>query len=70
MPVWRRVNNCTARWTLSPEPKVSRARIVVVDKPEVEESVVGLPEAWKNFEDGTPQPNWTSLIREDRNRGH
>lgn len=53
-----------------PEPQVSRARIVVVDEPEVEDGVVGLPEAWKNFEDGTPQPNWTALIREDRDRGH
>jgi hypothetical protein len=52
-----------------PEPKVSRARIVVVDESEVEDGV-GLPEAWKTFEDGTPQPNWTALIREDRDRGH
>ena len=53
-----------------PEPKVSKARIVVVGESEVEDDVVGLPEAWKTFEDGTPQPNWTALIREDRDRGH
>lgn len=49
------------------EPMVARARIVVVEE---EPEVVGLPEAWKTFEDGTPQPNWTALIREDRDRGH
>jgi hypothetical protein len=32
--------------------------------------VVGLPESWKTFEDGTPQPNWTALIRADRDHGH
>ncbi len=32
--------------------------------------VVGLPESWKTFEDGTPQPNWTALIRADRDSGH
>ena len=31
---------------------------------------IGVPEAWKTFEDGTPQPDWTALIREDRDRGH
>ena len=38
------------------EPQVPRARIIVVDEPEAEDDVVGLPETWKNFEDGTPQP--------------
>jgi len=25
-----------------------------------------LPEAWKTFEDGTPQPDWVALLREAR----
>jgi hypothetical protein len=29
-----------------------------------------VPEAWRTFEDGTPQPNWTALIRADRDHGH
>ena len=37
---------------------------------EDEPVVVGLPESWKTFEDGTPQPNWTALIRADRDCGH
>jgi len=49
-----------------PEPQVGKARIVVEGEPEV----VGLPAAWKSFEDGRPQPNWTALIREDRDHGH
>jgi hypothetical protein len=48
------------------EPHVPRARIVVVDEPEAEDDVVGLPEAWKTFEDGTPQPNWVALLHEAR----
>jgi hypothetical protein len=37
---------------------------------EDEPVVVGLPESWTTFEDGTPQPNWTALIRADRDSGH
>ena len=48
------------------EPQVSRARIIVVDEPEAKDNVVGLPETWKNFEDGTPQPNWVALLHEAR----
>ena len=48
------------------EPQVPRARIIVVDEPEAEDDVVGLPEAWKTFEDGTPQPNWVALLHEAR----
>jgi hypothetical protein len=25
-----------------------------------------LPEAWKRFDDGTPQPDWVALLREAR----
>jgi len=43
-----------------------RARIVVVEEPEAEDDVVGLPEAWKTFNDGSPQPNWVALLHEAR----
>ena len=46
------------------ESQVSRARIVLVDEPEGEADIVGLPDVWKTFEDGTPQPNWVALLHE------
>jgi hypothetical protein len=51
-----------------PTPQVPKARIVVVEESDAE--MVGVPESWKTFEDGTPQPDWTALIREDRDHGH
>ena len=27
---------------------------------------VEIPEAWRTYEDGTPQPDWEALIRESR----
>jgi hypothetical protein len=52
-----------------PAPQVPKARIVVVEESEDEDEMVGLPEAWKTFEDGTPVPNWVALLNESR-RGH
>ncbi len=52
-----------------PAPQVPKARIVVVEESEGEDEMVGLPEAWKTFEDGTPVPNWVALLNESR-RGH
>ncbi len=49
-----------------PAPQVARARIVVVPEPEEADDMVGLPEAWKTFEDGTPVPNWVALLHESR----
>jgi len=49
-----------------PTPQVARARIVVVPEPEEADDMVGLPEAWKTFEDGTLQPNWVALLHESR----
>lgn len=49
-----------------PAPQVARARIVVVPEPEEGDDMVGVPEAWKTFEDGTPQPNWVALVHESR----
>lgn len=34
-----------------------------------EPEMVGLPESWKTFEDGTPVPNWVAGLDEVR-RGH
>lgn len=48
------------------EPEIMRARIVAVEEPDAEDDVVGLPEAWKTFDDGTPQPNWVALLHEAR----
>jgi hypothetical protein len=52
------------------EAAASAARIVVLKEPESEgedeDDMVGVPEAWKTFEDGTPQPNWVALLHESR----
>lgn len=45
---------------------MARARIVVVPESEETDDMVGVPEAWKTFEDGTPQPNWVALLHESR----
>ncbi|MGA8745575.1 MAG: hypothetical protein WB507_06900 [Solirubrobacterales bacterium] len=47
-------------------PEVPRARIVVVPEPGEQDEMVGVPEGWKTFEDGTPQPNWVALLHESR----
>lgn len=49
-----------------PAPQVARARIVVVPEPDEADDMVGVPEEWKTFEDGTPQPNWVALLHESR----
>jgi hypothetical protein len=48
------------------EARAARAQIVVLDEPEAEPEMIGVPEAWKTFEDGTPQPNWVALLHESR----
>jgi len=48
------------------EFEVLNARVIVVDEPVGEADLVGLPEAWKTFEDGAPQPNWVALRHESR----
>jgi hypothetical protein len=53
-----------------PESEVEPVIEFIASRREEEPAVVGLPEAWKTFEDGTPQPNWVALIREDRDHGH
>lgn len=39
------------------------------EQSEPEFDVVGLPESWKTFADGTPQPNWVAAINRSR-RAH
>jgi hypothetical protein len=52
------------------ENRVAQARLLVEDDESAEEpDMVGLPEAWRTFDDGTPQPNWVALLHESR-RGH
>ena len=48
---------------LSP-PEVLKARIVVLE--DESNDLVGMPDAWKTFDDGTPQPNWVALLHESR----
>jgi hypothetical protein len=49
---------------------VSRVDNGTSDEPgEDEPDVVGLPESWKTFENGTPQPNWVAAVRRARD-GH
>jgi excisionase family DNA binding protein len=31
-----------------------------------DDEMLPLPEAWKLMEDGTPQPNWVKLLRDER----
>jgi hypothetical protein len=49
------------------EAEAAAARIVVErtsSNPEPE--MVGLPESWRTFEDGTPVPNWVAGLDEVR----
>jgi hypothetical protein len=49
---------------------VSRRENGASDEPREDEPVVvGLPESWRTFEDGTPQPNWVAAVRRVRD-GH
>jgi hypothetical protein len=34
------------------------------------EETAWMPDSWRTFADGTPQPDWTVLIRADRDNGH
>jgi hypothetical protein len=52
-----------------PEAELKRARLVVAEGPG-EAAIAGVPAAWRTFPDGTPQPDWTAHVREDRDRGH
>lgn len=51
------------------EAEAAFARIVVEGTPndaDVEPEMVGLPESWRTFEDGTPVPDWVTGLGEVR----
>lgn len=50
---------------------VSRGENSATNEPsEDEPETPWIPESWRTFEDGTPQPDWTTLIRAHRDHGH
>lgn len=52
------------------EAEAATARIVVErTSSDPEPEMVGLPESWRTFEDGTPVPNWVAGLDEVR-AGH
>ena len=52
------------------EAEAAAARIVVErTSSNPEPGMVGLPESWRTFEDGTPVPNWVAGLDEVR-AGH
>lgn len=51
------------------EAEAAAARIVIErtsTKSDPEPEMVGLPESWRTFEDGTPVPNWVAGLDEVR----
>jgi hypothetical protein len=49
------------------EAEAAAARIVVErTSSSTEPEMVGLPESWRTFEDGTPVPNWVAGLDEVR----
>jgi hypothetical protein len=51
------------------EAEAAAARIVIErtsTKADAEPEMVGLPESWRTFEDGTPVPNWVAGLDEVR----
>jgi hypothetical protein len=49
-----------------PESEVEPVIEFIASRREGEPEMAELPEAWKTFEDGTPQPNWVALLHESR----
>lgn len=51
------------------EAEAAAARIVIERKPKgggEEPEMVGLPDSWRTFEDGTPVPNWVAGLDDVR----
>jgi hypothetical protein len=49
------------------EAEAAAARIVVERTPRAPDAeMVGLPESWQTFEDGTPVPNWVAGLDDVR----
>lgn len=51
------------------EAKAARARIVVVEEPELESETVPLPEGWGRMANGDPMPDVAAAVRRSR-EGH
>lgn len=51
------------------EAKATRARIVVVDEPELDSEMVPLPEGWSRMANGEPMPDVAAAVRRSR-EGH
>jgi hypothetical protein len=51
------------------EAKAARARIVVVEEPELESDMVPLPEGWGRMANGEPMPDVAAAVRRSR-EGH
>jgi hypothetical protein len=49
-----------------PDSEIEPVVEFIVSRGEGEPEMAELPEAWKTFEDGTPQPNWVALLHESR----
>ena len=51
------------------EAKAARARIVVVEEPELESEMVPLPEGWGRMANGEPMPDVAAAVQRSR-EGH
>lgn len=51
------------------EARASRARVVVVDEPELDSEMVPLPEGWGRMANGEPMPDVAAAVRRSR-EGH
>jgi hypothetical protein len=51
------------------EAKATRARIVVVEEPDLESDTVLLPESWGRMANGEPMPHVAAAVRRSR-EGH
>ncbi len=51
------------------EAKAARARIVVIEEPELEPETVALPEGWGRMANGDPMPDVAAAVRRSR-EGH
>lgn len=51
------------------EVKATRARIVVIDEPELDSEMVPLPEGWGRMANGEPMPDVAAAVRRSR-EGH
>jgi hypothetical protein len=50
-----------------PEPVAERTlRLVENELASAASAPLNIPEEWKTFDDGTPQPDWESLVRQSR----